>query len=168
MPNGSDFNYTLKLTNSSSSTDNLGTFWFAWEPGEDFLATKPISETTPSGWKATVTHFGASDGYAIQWVAGSGSSLAPGKSLIFGFESADTPAQIGGVSVIDSGNHVTTSFAYQGAPFSGDSDLFVLTRQSSVPEPSSLTLWLVAVLVGLAYAGRRRAQKAKRVAMGGC
>ena len=76
-PNGSNFNYAITLTNSSSSTDNLGTFWFAWEPGEDLLATSPISEATPSGWTGMVTHIGAGDGYGIEWVAGRGSSLSP-------------------------------------------------------------------------------------------
>src|SRR6516165_10241611 len=93
-PSGGDYSYTITLTNSSSSTDNLGTFWFGWVPGENLLATSPISEVTPSGWTPTITHIGAGDGYAIQWVAGAGASLAPGSSLTFGFTSAVTPAEI--------------------------------------------------------------------------
>jgi hypothetical protein len=159
-PNGPNFNYSITLTNSSSSTDSLGTFWFAWVPGADLLATNPISETTPSGWTETVTHFGASDGYGIQWIAGSGSSLAPGQSLTFGFESADTPAQIAGFSTIDTSEHVATAFVYQGGPFVGDSDKFVVAQQASVPEPSSLALGLVAILGGtLTFAVARRVRK---------
>jgi hypothetical protein len=106
-----------------------------------------------------VTHMGSGDGYGIQWVAGNGAALAPGKSLTFGFESVDTPAQIAGVSVIDSGNQVTTSFVYQGGPFSGASELFVAAQQGSVPEPSSLALGLAALLGTVIYAGVRRARE---------
>ena len=70
--NGSDFNYTLTLNNSSTSNSGIGTFWYSWTPaGQDFLATSPISVTPPAGWTDTITHGGASDGYAIQFVASS-------------------------------------------------------------------------------------------------
>ena len=44
-PSGSDFAYTINLTNSSASTGSIHTFWYAWiaSPFEDFLATNPIS-----------------------------------------------------------------------------------------------------------------------------
>ena len=63
-PDGSNFDYTIELTNSSSSTASIGTFWYAWVPGEDFLATNPISVTSPTGWSGLITHAGR-DGYAI-------------------------------------------------------------------------------------------------------
>ena len=41
---GSDFDYTITLSNSASSTDPIGTFWFAWVPGDDFIpATRQTS-----------------------------------------------------------------------------------------------------------------------------
>ena len=49
-PDGSDFQYTIALTNSSASDDSIGTFWFASVPGQDYLATNPISVTPPAGW----------------------------------------------------------------------------------------------------------------------
>jgi hypothetical protein len=49
-PTGANFNYNITLTNSASSTSPIGTFWFAWVPGKDFLGTSPISETAPTGW----------------------------------------------------------------------------------------------------------------------
>jgi hypothetical protein len=156
-PDGADFRYSITLTNSGSSTDNLGTFWFGWQPGGDYLSSSPISETSPSGWTANVTHFGSSDGYGIQWVAGSGSSLAPGNSLTFGFVSTLTPAELAGFSPIDPTKHETASYVYQGAPFASDGSPLVVSQ--AVPEPSSLVLGLVAVAGTLLYAGARRARK---------
>src|SRR6516165_8870582 len=46
MPAGSQFNYTIQLTNSSTSTEGIGLFWYAFaESGQDYLATKPLSIT---------------------------------------------------------------------------------------------------------------------------
>src|SRR5689334_20687895 len=67
-PNGANFDYTITVTNSSSSTSPIGTFWYAWIPGYDYLATTPISVTPPTGWTKTVTHGGPSDGYGIEFV----------------------------------------------------------------------------------------------------
>ena len=59
-PDGSNFDYSITLTNSSASTVNLGTFWFAWVPGQDYLPTNPISETSPSGWAVNlISHDGS-------------------------------------------------------------------------------------------------------------
>ncbi len=36
-PDGSDFDYTIKLTNTSGlGNDSIATFWFAWVPGAGF------------------------------------------------------------------------------------------------------------------------------------
>ncbi len=89
-------------TGISSSTDSIGTFWYAWipQPFEDFLATKPDSVTPPAGWTDTITNIGAHDGYGIEFNAsGTANNLQPGSSLDFGFTSADTPASVNGDSV---------------------------------------------------------------------
>jgi len=154
-PAGPDFNYTITLTNSSSSTDNIGTFWYAWLPGLNFLPTAPLAFDTPGGWTAQVTSVGPGDGFGIQWVATSPSAeLTPGSSLVFGFTSADTPQQIAGISPYypNPPIPVNTSFVYQNGPFSGDSAQFLVTPQfSAVPEPSSLALGVIGVLVSFAY-----------------
>ena len=93
-PDGSDFDYTIKLTNSSSSNAGIGTFWYAWipVPNEDFLATPPISVTPPTGWSDSVTNSGATDGYGILFTANSSASyMQPGSSLDFMFKSAECP-----------------------------------------------------------------------------
>jgi len=150
-PDGSNFDYSITLTNSSSSDSSIGTFWFAWVPGKDFLATAPISVGVPAGWAEQVTHFPdvPTNGFAIQWTTGSTSSsanIAPGASLVFTFTSADTPAEISGDSVFFPGTPVETSFVYPGAPFSDAGHPFVV---ASVPEPSSIALWLIAAPAGL-------------------
>jgi hypothetical protein len=155
---GVHFDYTILLTNSSASTDPIGTFWFSWVPGKDFMATSPLSESTPSGWTANVTHGGATDGFAIQWVAGTGAALGIGNSLTFGFVSSETPAQLAGNSPLFPTFPEGTSFFYNGAPFSADSEQIVAA--SAVPEPSTMALSFVGGL-GL-LAARRFRRRAPR------
>ena len=133
---GPNFDYTITLTNTSGvGNDPIGTFWFSWVPGADFMATSPLSVTNPTGWKDTITHFPniSSNGFAIQWVENnSAAAIAPGSSLVFKFTSVDTPAQITSNSIFDAGTPVLTSFVYSGTPFQGDSEQFVVSF-ASVP-----------------------------------
>ena len=69
---GPDFNDTITLSNASSSDSGIGTFWFAWIPGEDFLATSPISVSPPSGWSDNITNMGPGDGEGAGVGAGLG------------------------------------------------------------------------------------------------
>ncbi len=145
-PAGSNFAYTINLTNSSSSTDNIGTFWYAWipQPFEDFLATKPVSVTPPAGWTDTLTNIGSSDGWAIEFNASGTAQVQPGSSLDFGFTSADTPASVNGDSVFFPGTPVGTSFVYSQDSEGGDSDEFVVapapTLQSIAVTPANTSL----------------------------
>jgi hypothetical protein len=140
-PDGSDFDYSIALTNTSSSTVGLGTFWFAWVPGQDFLPSNPISETSPNGWAVNlISHEGSSDGFAIQWVSTSpASDLGPGKSLVFGFKSPDPPAALSGTSQFFQGTPIGTSFVYQGGPFVGASDQFLVTVPTAAPSASTVS-----------------------------
>jgi hypothetical protein len=148
-PDGADFDYTITLTNSSSSTSAVGTFWYAWNlPNVNYLATSPISVTPPSGWSDQITNAGPNDGFAILYTANSSASyLQPGSSLVFHFKSADTPAAINGDSVFYPGVPVNTSFVYPQGPFSDAGHLFVVQTASpaAVPEPSSLTLGIFGI-----------------------
>jgi hypothetical protein len=140
---GPNFTYDMTLKNASNATVPIGTFWFAWVPGEDFLATSPLSETAPNGWRVNaITHFGSTDGYAIQWVANSAASDVPiGGSLSgFNFTTTDSPASVNGDSPFFPGTPVLTSFVYDGAPFSDAGTEFAPTP---VPEPASLAVGLV-------------------------
>lgn len=142
------FDYTITLDNIG--TTPIETFWYAWTPGEDYLATSPAPKL-PSGWTATITGGTPGDGFAIEWTTTS-APLAAGSSLNFQFDSTDTPAEIAGDSVFFPGTPVGTSFVYQGGPFAGGSDQFVV---QSVPEPSTTS----AFAIGLLFLGWRRLRK---------
>jgi uncharacterized protein YjdB len=132
-PDGSNFDYTITLSNSSSSAASIGTFWYAWIPGEDFLATNPISVTSPNGWTDNVTNMGTEDGYAIQYISsGAAYNVQPGSSLNFGFTSADTPSSVNGNSVFFPNTPVGTSYVYPQGPFSDPGHVFIVTPAVSL------------------------------------
>ncbi len=148
-PAGSNFDYTIDLSNSSSSTASIGTFWYSWTPApfEDFLATKPVSVSPPAGWTETITNIGSSDGYAIEFVSsGTAYNVQAGSSLNFKFTSADTPASVNGDSVFYPGTPVGTSFVYSEGPEQGVADEFVVapaaapTLQSIAVTPANTNL----------------------------
>ena len=154
----SSTSWQYSLTLNDTGTTDLGTFWFAWVPGKDFMATAPSAIADPSGWSAITTHGGASDGYAIQWKAGPGALLAPWQSLSgFMFDSSMSPAQMMGDSSFFPGTPVTTTFVYSGAPFSDAGVEFtVAPAVATVPEPAPLALMALGAVVLGACARRRR------------
>ena len=160
---GGVFDYKVTLSNSGASPAPIGTFWFAWVPGKDFLDSAPLSVMSPTGWTDHVTNTGADDGFAIQWVANSaGNALAPGQSLSFEFTSTETPQQLAKASPFFPAFLEGTSFVYSGAPFSDSGTQFVATPSTPappVPEPSSLALLLTGVLCGLARQGLKSRRK---------
>src|SRR5712692_9275440 len=94
---GGGYNYTITLNNTAASTSPIGTFWYSWIPRQDFLPSTPTSVQPPTGWTDAITHFGALDGYAIEFTA-STSLISPGSSLAFKFSSPDSPTAIAGKS----------------------------------------------------------------------
>jgi hypothetical protein len=149
-------NWHYSLTLNDTGTTNVGTFWFAWVPGVDFMPTAPTNITGPAGWAFSVT--GANnltDGSAIRWIAGGGSAETPGQSLSgFSFDSATTPAQLAGLSQFGGGtNPVATSFVYSGAPFSDAGFQLAATAATATPEPSSILLTMLGggLLLGTLY-----------------
>jgi uncharacterized protein (TIGR03437 family) len=133
--NSTTWQYDLVL--DDVGTTNLGTFWFAWVPGEDFMPTAPTNITSPASWTASVTGGGYYDGSAIQWVAGSGGALTPGKTLSgFSFQSTTSPTTMAGMSPYY-GSPILTSFVYGGAPLS-DSGFQFQVQQISAPATVSI------------------------------
>src|SRR5271168_800242 len=57
---GGVFQYTVSLQNTGNTP--IGTFWYSWVPGEDFMPVAPTNIVSPSGWKEIVTNGGTSDG----------------------------------------------------------------------------------------------------------
>jgi hypothetical protein len=134
--NGTTYHYSLVLHNTATTT--IGTFWFSWIPGLDFMPVSPANVTFPSSWNAAITHGGPGDGYAVEWVASSPSSyLAAGQSLTgFGFDSTMTPAELAGFSSLYPTYPVLTSFVYIGAPLSDPGSRFLVANAlqfTSVP-----------------------------------
>ncbi len=137
---GANFDYTIALTNSSASDSSAGTFWYAWVPGEDFLATTPVSVAPPTGWTDSVTNMGAGDGFAILFTASSSAYyVQPGSTLDFKFTSADTPASVNGNSVFFPGTPVGTSYVYPTAPFSDAGHQFVVAKAAATLSSIAVT-----------------------------
>jgi hypothetical protein len=161
---GSDWNYTITLTNTSGAgNDSIATFWFGWVPGQDFMNTTPTNVINPTGWTDNITNGGSSDGFAIQFDSTgavsnpitSANDLAPGDSLTFGFTSATSPSELMGFSPFHPTQVELTSFVYSVAPFQGDGKEFQVAF-ASVPEPSSLILGTFGTLGSLAWWRFRR------------
>jgi hypothetical protein len=148
-----EFQYDLTLNNTG--TTDVGTFWFSWIPGANFMIVPPTAIQSPTGWTAADISFGGAD--SIQWI--DSGSLAAGTSQSgFEFDSTLTPAQMAGPSSMP-GDPVATSFVYIGAPFGDPGLQFVATpAPTSTPEPG--TILLTALGIGLAGFGRKLFRRA--------
>jgi MYXO-CTERM domain-containing protein len=151
-----DWQYNLTLTDAG--TTDVGTFWFSWVPGEDFMGVAPSGVSSPAGWTDNVTNAGAADGFAIQWLAGPGDALTPGDSLAgFQFDSTLSPADMAADSPFFPTTPVLTSFVYSGAPFSDAGFQFLVqpVAAAAAPEPVSGALAMFGAGV-LVFMRRRR------------
>ncbi|HEX4052757.1 MAG TPA: hypothetical protein VHX86_00695 [Tepidisphaeraceae bacterium] len=148
---GGEFQYNIALTNTSTDGSVIGTFWYAWVPGADFMQVQPTNITQPSGWSANITGSNnSSDGNAIQWIAGAGDALAQGHTDDFSFESTESLAQLEANSPFGPKDVENTSVTYEGAPFSAGENIFV------VPEPVSASVMAICG-AGLLLRRRRNA-----------
>lgn len=129
--NASTYHYEMVLKNTGTTT--IGSFWFAWIPGQDFMPSAPTNIGSPLYWGASVTHGGATDGYGIQWTTPYAVYYLPA-GLSFGgfsFDSAMTPAQL-------AAGMTGTSFVYIGPPQGDPGFSFVVT--SATTSASQLTV----------------------------
>lgn len=114
--------YSLTLNDTGSTP--IGTFWFSWIPGENFMPTPASGIVSATKWSGSAMNFGATDGNGILW--STSSPLAAGQSLTgFQFDSASSPAKLAANSPFYPGTPVGTSFVYSGALFSDAGFRFV-------------------------------------------
>jgi len=147
--------YNISLTNTSTDGSTVGTFWFSWVPGSDFMEAKPTGIVSPTGWNAAITGSdNSSDGNAIQWVASS-NLLAQGGTDNFFFDSTESLSQLLGPSSYGSKPSELTSFAYHATPFSDTPGFEFQVQAEAVPEPASMCL--IALGSGALLFRRRRA-----------
>jgi hypothetical protein len=146
---GGQWRYGIEADNTGDTT--IGTLWFAWVPGRNFMGSAPANVTAPADWNILVTHGGATDGWGIRWTAANAAArIAPGGSLAgFGFDSAETPTALLANSPFYPDTPTTTAFFYVGNAFGDPGLQFVV---EVVPAPGG-----AAVLLGGAVVlGRRR------------
>ncbi|MFI5385253.1 MAG: hypothetical protein ACHQ50_03945 [Fimbriimonadales bacterium] len=144
VPNSSNFDYTITLNNTGTTT--IGTLWYSWVPGVDFMSALPTNLSAPAGWVGSVQGGSLGDGYSTEFVAsGPASYLNAGLTLSgFKFTSSETPAQLAATSPISPFLPTGTTFVYDGAPLIGLSHQFVITP---VPEPVTLLVLAPALLL---------------------
>jgi hypothetical protein len=117
---GSEFQYSLTLTNTGSNPINA--FWYGWTRGSFNLPSVPTSTSGPTGWTAVTSSF------SVQFGNSTGSAIAPGATGTFTFETTNTPTQM-------------TSGTHEGDP-TGESVAYATTTamtsfEQSVPGVAS-------------------------------
>lgn len=130
------YHYGITLTDIGAT--GIGTFWFAWVPGGDFLPTAPLAVSSPAGWNEST--IAGSPGTSLQWVSPAPQSrLGPGQSLSgFNFSSTDSLQTLAGKSAGGS-VPILTSFVYQATPFSDAGFQFVVSEATGVTKVASRT-----------------------------
>lgn len=136
--------FTYQATLTDTGTTDIGSVWYAWTPGFNYLPSRPTSASgVTAGWTTTIP------ANSIQFVGG---SLTPGQSAVFDFTTADSPTALEGTS---GGTPIGTSVAYSGGLFSDGGVTFV-ANVASAPEPSSLALLAASGAGWVAMRLRRR------------
>ena len=150
--------WTYDIHLSDTGATDLGTLWYAWNPGQNYLPDAPTSWSAPSGWSFVgVTHGDSGDGYGMRWDASSSGMLTPGASLDgFEFSTVDSPTVLDGFTTAPdyagTGQLVGDSFVYAGAPFASASDNIII---QTVPSPTGIAGLSIGVFTLLLFKRRK-------------
>lgn len=146
------YTYGLKLNNTGTTT--IGTLWYAWIPGQNYLATRPSAVVNPAGWTSSIIGGSAGQGFSIRWLASTTGNRLPAGSTLSGFEftTIDPPSGLDGLSVFFPSASVGTTVVYSGGAFS-DSGFTLVASPVVVPEPAGV---LPVLAGGMMLVGRRR------------
>jgi len=149
--------YTYQFTLTDTGSTTIGSVWYAWTPGFNYLQSKPTGTSgDTAGWANTI--IGSTGAASIQFKAGgSADYLQPGQSASFDFTTADSPSALEGTS---GGTPIGTSVAYSGGLFSDGGFTFVAST-SSTPEPSSYALMGMTALGWLGWRKKAKAAASK-------
>lgn len=146
------YTYGLKLNNTGTTT--IGTLWYAWIPGENYLATRPTSLVNPAGWTSSIIGGSAGQGFSIRWLASAAANRLPAGSMLQGFEftTIDPPSGLDGLSVFFPSKKVGTAVVYSAGAFS-DSGFTFVASPVVIPEPVGVLPMMAGAML---LAGRRR------------
>jgi len=155
---GAGQRFTYSITLKDTGTTNIGTFWYAWLPPDnfyDFLKSTPTGETSPTGWTANLEGLkNGTDNNSIQWVNNS-NVLTPGNSLTFSYTTPDNPATVTGPAAF--GFPTGYSYVYIGAPETDAGALVnVAVGNVSLPEPASIAMVTLFGTLAVRRPRRRR------------
>ncbi|HVT11112.1 MAG TPA: hypothetical protein VHE55_02505 [Fimbriimonadaceae bacterium] len=139
IQNGSSYDYTIHLSNTG--TTSIGTLWYSWIPGADFMSATPTNISAPTGWTGQAVNGGSNDGYSIEFVANSNLLGSGQSSSSFTFTSTETPADLSANSPYSPFLPTGTSYVYEGGPFQGQFESIVINPQ---PAPEPLTVLALA------------------------
>ncbi|MFT3684206.1 MAG: hypothetical protein QM783_04640 [Phycisphaerales bacterium] len=141
---GGVYHYTLTIHNTGTTT--IGSLWFAWIPGENFMTAAATSVTSPANWAGA--HQGGAGADSVLWQANSAAArIAVGGTLTgFAFNSTQTPAQMAALSPNDTRYHMTDSYVYSAGAFSDGGFLFTITVTPTPSAAAALGLASTAML----------------------
>jgi hypothetical protein len=140
--------YDIAISNTGDTP--IGTLWFAWIPGQNYLTSQPTSITSPASW--TPATIGSGSNWSVRWTAANTSvDVNAGGSLTgFSFVSSMSPTALAGNSPSFPTTPVTTSFFYIAGAFGDPGYRFVA---SVVPTPGAAC---ALGMLALGAARRRR------------
>jgi hypothetical protein len=146
---GSNFDYAIQLTDTGQTT--IGSWWYGWIPGYNFLASTPTVTSNPTGWTdSVIPGYAPYAGASVQWFAsGPASYIQPGGSVTFDIRTPDDLTTMTGPSPYGFGYYDSGDSYVYSQGLEADSGGFL---EVIAPEPTGISL----IAVSAAFALKRR------------